>query len=697
MNFGSHDLPPVLTTMTTLSYAAAAAAFFFLSILLITSWRGRLYGLLLAAACLSSSIWAATIAGLSYLDYAYPLLIQVLELLRNATLTIFLITLLGPFQPGKTDNTSPKIRPAVAAIALFYLICLAQIVVFDQITGIDPDQPGASRDFLIWVAMAIIGMILVEQYYRNTPREQRWGTKFICLGIGGLFVYDFYLYSDALLFRKISADIWVARGWVNTLIVPLIALSAARNPKWTVGIAVSRRILFYSSALFGAAVYLLLMAAAGYYLRFSGGTWGTIFQLTFLFGAIILLIVVLFSGTTRSWLKVFISKHFFSYNYDYREEWLRFTRTLSEEETELRVRVIKSLAQLVESPAGGVWFKSEQHHAYLPIARWNIPHIDASVAMDSYFCQFMQESSWVIDLYQHDSESQKYAAMILPDWLPTIPKARWVVPLILHGELLGFVVLTEPRSAVEFNWEVRDLLKVAGRQAASYLAQYEAAQALSTARQFESFNRMSTFIVHDIKNLIAQLSLLLTNAEKHKDNPEFQQDMLDTVALSVNKMKRMLEKLSSENIREEKNALSLNELLQRIIASKSFYEPQPVLDILDTELNVLADLSRLERVLGHLVQNAIEATPKDGYVEVRLKQQPGWAVIEIEDSGHGMSEQFIREKLFTPFESTKTAGMGIGVFESREYVEEIGGKLHVSSEVSKGTIFTVMLPLVSPP
>src|SRR5690606_13499639 len=148
---------------------------------------------------------------------------------------------------------------------------------------------------------------------------------------------------------------------------------------------------------------------AGYYLRFSGGTWGTIFQLTFLFGAIILLIVVLFSGTTRSWLKVFISKHFFSYNYDYREEWLRFTRTLSEEETELRVRVIKSLAQLVESPAGGVWFKSEQHHAYLPIARWNIPHIetDASVAMDSHFCQFIQESSWVIDLYQHDSESQK--------------------------------------------------------------------------------------------------------------------------------------------------------------------------------------------------------------------------------------------------------------------------------------------------
>jgi len=681
--------------MTTLSYAAAALVFFFLFTLLITSWRGRLYGLLLAIACFISSIWAATIAGLSYWNYSNLILIQALEILRNASLTVFLITLLSPFQIDKTSKLLPKIRPAVIAITLFYFACLTKISIFSHSVSIDLDQSGSSSEFLPWITMAIIGMILVEQYYRNTPQEQRWGIKFICLGIGGLFVYDFYLYSDALLFRKINPDIWDARGWINMLTVPLIALSAARNPKWAVGIAVSRHILFYSSALFGAAIYLLLMATAGYYLRFSGGAWGTMFQLIFLFGAIILLIVVLFSGTTRSWLRVFISKHFFSYSYDYREEWLRFTRTLSAEGTELRVRIIQSLAQLVESPAGAVWFRSEQHHAYLPIGRWNIPPINDSVEIDNPFCQFMLETSWVIDLYQYDSESQQYAAMVLPDWLPAIPKARWVIPLLLHGELQGFVVLTEPRSAIDFNWEVRDLLKVAGRQAASYLAQYEAVQALSTARQFESFNRMSTFIVHDIKNLIAQLSLLLANAEKHKNNPEFQQDMLDTVTLSVNKMKRMLEKLSNENKQEETNSLlPLDKLLQQIIESKSFYEPRPILDdITDTNLSVYADSSRLERVLGHLVQNAIEATPKNGFVKLRLTQQPGWAIIEIEDNGHGMSEQFICEKLFAPFESTKTAGMGIGVFESKEYIESIGGKLQVSSEESKGTTFSVMLPL----
>ncbi|MDT8363662.1 MAG: PEP-CTERM system histidine kinase PrsK [Nitrosomonas sp.] len=682
----------MLTGLDVASYASAAVAFLFLSILLLTSWRGRLYGLLLTIASLTSAIWAATIAGVAYWQYADPMPVRILEILRHGTLTAFLLVVLGPFQHGEAGVALPKIRPAVVAVGLFYLACLAYIIFLGQGSPDDLNRSGIlSSSFLVGVTMAIIGMILVEQYYCNTPREQRWGIKFICLGIGAVFVYDFYLYSDALLFRKINEDIWAARGWVNALVVPLIAISAARNPKWTVGIAVSRKILFYSSALFGAAIYLLLMSAAGYYIRFSGGSWGTVFQLIFLFGAAVLLVILLFSGTTRAWLKVFISKHFFSYSYDYREEWLRFTDTLSEQETELRIRVIRSLAQLVESPAGGLWYRSGQG-SYQPIARWNIPDvIYETVDANDPFCLFLQQNLWVIDLYQYDSESQKYAAMVLPDWLPAIPGARWVVPLTLHADLIGFVVLTEPRSKITLNWEVRDLLKVAASQAGSYLAQHESAQALSTARQFESFNRMSTFIVHDIKNLIAQLSLLLTNAEKHKGNPEFQKDMFETLSLSVDKMKRLLEKLSNADKEETINQLLIDKILQKIVQSKSFYEPAPTLEIVNGDLLVKADRSRLERVLGHLVQNAIEATSRDGQVQVRLLLKGEWVVIEIRDTGCGMSDQFIQEKLFKPFESTKTAGMGIGVFESREYITELDGKIIVSSTVGQGTIFMVML------
>ncbi|MCO6426769.1 XrtA/PEP-CTERM system histidine kinase PrsK [Nitrosomonas communis] len=685
----------MLTTITAASYATAAVAYFFLFVLLLTNWRNRLCGLLLAVACLVSVFWTAAIVGQSHWGYPSPLLIRVLEIFRNAGWSIFLIAVLSPFQQRKEDSASLSIRSVIATIAALYLIFFALALFVNSSNGAEfttHGLPDSYSNFFTGVLMAVIGMILVEQYYRNTLPEQRWGIKFICLGIGGIFVYDFYLFSDALLFRKINNDIWIARGWVNTLVVPLIAFSAARKPKWSEGISLSRHVLFYSSTLLGAAIYLLVMATVGYYLRLSGGAWGTVLQLTFLFGAIVLLIILLFSGTTRSWLKVFISKHFYNYNYDYREEWLRFTRTLSEGELELRARAIKALAQLVESPAGGLWFKQENGR-YQLIACWNIFLENKIVKDDDKLCLFLKEKAWVIDLREYCLDPKKYSALILPDWLSDIPKSRLIVPLILHRELLGFVVLIEPRSTINLNWEVRDLLRVAGTQVASYLAQYEATNALSIARQFESFNRMSTFIVHDIKNLIFQLSLLLSNAEKHKDNPEFQKDMIETVNFSVNKMKRLLEKLSNGSQSEKQEVLNLDQLLQQIIERNSFNMPRPALEIIDSGLMVEANYPRLERVISHLVQNAIEATPKNGQVWVRLARKDNSAVIIIKDTGHGMSEQFIQKKLFEPFESTKTAGMGIGVFESKEYINELGGQLDVNSQESVGTTFSIILPL----
>src|SRR6185312_1611094 len=248
-------------------------------------------------------------------------------------------------------------------------------------------------------------------------------------------------------------------------------------------------------------------------------------------------------------------------------------------------------------------------------------------------------------------------AIPLPQWLHAISRAWLVVPLIQHRKLFGFVVLAQPRSKVKLNWEVSDLLKVAGKQAASYLAQNEAANALLVARQFESFNRMSTFVVHDLKNLVSQLSLLLSNAEKHKKNPEFQEDMVETVYLSVQKMKRILEKLKSGGSSEKPAPLLLAPLLQEAVKSKSVVEPKPVLEIEDAGMAVYANSVRLERVVGHLIQNAIEATARTGQVRVRLKKEESFAVVEIKDTGHGMSEEFIRERLFRPFESTKSAGM----------------------------------------
>jgi putative PEP-CTERM system histidine kinase len=680
----------MLVNIAVVSYGIAAISFLGLAVLLMTIWRGRMYGVALIIACLTTTIWAATLAYNIFNHEGSAFSTQIVELLRNASWSVFLLLLLGPFQK-KGDQSPIKLKISVVNISLFYLLLLLSTIYLGWNSDSFRYEISFYSGIVARVALAVIGMLLVEQYYRNTPVKEQWGIKFLCLGIGGMFAYDFYLYSDAMMFRQMDVQIWTARGVVNAFVVPLIALSASRNPKWSLGISVSRSVLFHSATLFGSALYLLVMSAAGYYLRYFGGGWGVVVQVTFLFVAFVLLAIILFSGAIRSWLKVFISKHFYSYNYDYREEWLRFTRTLSMEGQGLGERSIQAVAALVESP-GGLLFLARNRTQCELVSHWNMPDKIEPASEYASFCTYLETTQWVIDIQEYAENPQKYGALTMPLWIKNYPQAWLIVPLILQGTLFGFVLLALPRSKLKLNWEVIDLLKIAGSQAASYLAQEESANALMVARQFESFNRMSTFVVHDLKNLIAQLSLLLSNAEKHKNNPEFQQDMQETLDLSVQKMKLILHKLSRIPSGEGLSALSIKKLLAHTVALKAAFEPKPLLEICDIDLMVKANWDRLERVIGHLIQNAIEATPKEGKVIIRMLKQEAFVRIDIQDNGQGMSAEFIRDRLFKPFESTKSAGMGIGVFESREYINELGGQLDVISTPLLGTTFHILLP-----
>lgn len=644
-------------------------------------------------AAVASMIWAARLTYEFITDSVGSPGWSALEFLRDGTWFVFLASLISAIR-AKGDATSSALKWLPAGLVVFcaVLICAAAVAswfphYYQQIRLI--------TDILGRIVLAISGMVLVELLYRNTNLDQRWGIKFLCLGAGAMFAYDFYLYSDAMLFKVIDAEIFAARGIVNALIVPLIVVSAARNRTWSLEVAVSRQMIFHSATLLSAGIYLLLMAAAGYYIRFFGGSWGGVFQATFMFGALLLLMVILGSGTIRARFKVFLSKHFFNYRFDYREEWLRFTRTLSEGEPgmHLRERSIQAIAQLVESPGGALWLRKESG-AYERAAHWNMRQANGVEAADSGFIEFLRRKEWVIDLNEYRATPEKYEDLKLPTWLTDIDRVGMVVPLVLHEQLLGFVVLAQSHGRIAVNWEVSDLLKTAGCQAASYLAQLEAAKALLVARQFESFNRMSAYVVHDLKNLVSQLSLLVSNVHKHKNNPAFIDDMIETVENSVEKMQRLLTQLRSGSPAPGGDTLiDLEAMLRRIVAAKENSVPPPYLKVLSPGLTLRADRERLERTIGHLLQNAIEATPPTGSVTLTLNEIGGQALIEVADSGHGMSKDFIRESLFQPFETTKTSGMGIGAYETKQYVNELGGNIEVDSEIGRGSVFRVALPL----
>jgi putative PEP-CTERM system histidine kinase len=667
-------------TAASASYGLAATAFLLLGVFLLVNWRGRAVGAWLAAATGASALWAGTLAWLGApQDTPYTV---ALEILRDGAWFVFLLKLLGA--KGARADRRARIRAGIIAA-----LCLLPLAT-EMLRGAGLLSEASGHRFALAgaLALSVIGLMLVEQLYRNTLPEGRWQIKYLCLALAGMFAYDFYFLADALLFRVQDPQLWLARGLINTLLVPLLLVAAARNPDWSLPVAVSRKVVFHTASLFAAGAYLLLMAGAGYWLQWFGGEWGTVLRATFLFAALLLLAVVALSGTWRARLKVFLSKHFYSYRYDYREEWLRFTGMLSEggADGRPRERVIEAMANLVESPGGALWLE-QSGGMMCRAAHWNLSELDGAEAADGEFCRHLREHPRVLDLAHPGADAFK-----APGWIADNPRAWLVAPLAVHERLIGFMVLARPRTRIDIDWEVYDLLKTAAQQAAAHLAQMQSAEALIVARQFESFHRMAAYVVHDLKNLVTQLSLMLENAEKHKHNPEFQEDMIATVDNSVARMNKLLTQLKAGPDEERRTQVELGALLRDAIASKSVWRVKPALHAA-CDAFVQADRGRLLRALGNVIQNALEATPHDGSVRVELARDGGFAHIAVADSGAGMEQEFIRERLFRPFDSTKGKGMGIGAYEVREYVRELGGRIQVQSAPGQGTRFSLWLPL----
>jgi putative PEP-CTERM system histidine kinase len=677
-------------------YALAAVLFFFLTILLLTSWRGRMQGALLVVATAASAVWAAVQAVQAAWYGVSTYWLWVLESLRDLSWILFLLSLLE-LQLGDRPVRKRLFRSLqLGAIGLaLFLMLPVEVVVTGS--GLFPGVDLAAMRLALEVLLPVAGLVLVEQVYRNTPWEHRWGVKLLCLGVGGIFAYDFFLYADALLFRRVDPEIWLARGAANAIVVPLIAVSAARNPQWSLDLFVSRKVVFHSTSLVAAGIYLLIMSLAGYYIRLYGGEWSSVFQTVFFFGAGLVLVILLFSGQFRARVKVFVNKHFFSYKYDYREEWLHLISVLSGKvlQATLAERIIFALSELVDSPGGALWLCSDRGSCEHERC-WNLPEeiLDKGELFASLH-SFFEHRRWIVNLEEYVSDPEAYDGLTLPPWMLEIGRLWLVVPMFHEDSLMGFVVLAKPRAPQQLNWETLDLLKTVARQAASYLALEQAAKALSDARQFEGFNRLSAFVVHDLKNLIAQLSLVARNAERHKNNPEFMDDALATVSNSVEKMTRLLAQLRSAMPGNRTDQIELGALLREAVEERASGEPAPLLELTQGKAGIVyADRDRLAAVIGHVIQNAQEATRRDGSVTVRLRGEGQQARIEVADDGIGMDADFIRERLFKPFDSTKgLAGMGIGAYECREFIRSLGGSVDVRSTPGKGTLFSMIVPL----
>jgi len=672
------------------SYLTAAATFLVGTVLLGVAWRGQRTGALLILATAVTVLWAAFLAWAEWQRTLAVNWVLLAEVLRYGAWLVFVSALFGAWP---MSGLLRGLRVAAHALwVVLALYCLWPATGLQQTTALAFSVNVPMVGVLV---LALIGVVFLEQLYRNVDPEQRWALKFLVIALGVLFAYDIFLYSYAVLYRQFNLSAWAARGFIDALLVPLLLVTAARNPEWSLNVGVSRRAVFYSTSLLVVAFYILATAVGGYYVRLYGGDWGRVAEITLICFALLSAVLIASSGRARSRLRVFLHKNFFSFRHDYREEWLRLTTTLSTGETELPLRALRAMAQIMDSPAGVLFMRGDTDD-FVPEARLNmLTPAGLKLPACSPALQFMRERRWIYDLDQAPPLGDE--RLRAPPELNSLPHAWLAVPLVLEDRLIGFVVLAQARARRAFDWEDIDLMGAAGSQVASILAQAADAQRLAEARQFEGFNRLTAFLMHDLKNVAAQQSLLLQNAERHKHNPAFVDDMLTTVANSVQRISRLLEQLRGDATPGARGRVQLAAVIDKTLGECAAQSPQPEYQPAARDLWVRADTEQLATVLGHVIRNAQDAAQAHGHVTLRVKHAASDAAIEIEDDGAGMDEDFIRNRLFKPFFTTKASkGMGIGAYQAREYVHSLGGAMSVRSTPGQGTVFAIRLPLAEP-
>jgi len=590
------------------------------------------------------------------------------------------------------------------ALKLVYTVVAGVIGLQLTIAGVAPqffDKPvvyGAlqSSGQMIGLIVAAGSLVLVHNLYAQAAPDSRWGIRLPMIALAAMWAYDLHLYTVAYLTRGPVEDLTAMRGAILSALVPLFALASRRNAEWRVSI--SRTATFQSLSVMAILGYLILMMTATRALELVGGEWVRLGQVAIIFAMTVVAVVLLPSGRMRAWWRVILAKHFFQHRYDYREEWLRFTRAVGaagEDEAGLGERIVKAVADVAGSPAGLLLVPEGPDRLGLS-ARWrwqsDLPQFGDARGL----IEFIEAHSFILDFEAARGGMLLGAAQSLPapEWVAGLDEAWAGVPLLHNDRLAGLVVLAHPIVRRPLDWEDFDLFRTAGIQAASYLAEARSQEALANAQRFDEFNRRFAFIMHDIKNLVSQLSLVVRNAERHAEKPEFRQDMIATLESSVRKMNDLLARLSRGNANVEAEPVRALPAVQPAAAVARIKRRVHPVDVEGDEgLAVLADPARLEQALMHLVQNAIDASPPGAPVRIVLARRGADAAIEVVDRGSGMSADFVRTRLFQPFASTKDMGFGVGAFEAKTLVEAMGGRIEVESREGLGTRFTLLMPL----
>lgn len=674
----------------TVAFGVAGLGFLLLTLLLAIGGEGRVQGARLIVACTASALWAAVLAGCAWAGLWPDPAVLATESLRYAA-WIFLLA--GVVRDVPTLR--PWRRAAGAVLAVLLMVFLAVAVI--HWSGAWPG-PALRLPPMLGTILAFALLLYVALAVPVARGELRNALALLLLPLAAVAGYDLLYFGRALFSASAPGPALDARALVSILSLPLVALAARHNPHWGPRLYVSRRVTFHLIALSAGAGGLVLVVLFARLFLSEMALADGVAAILVAAGGLALGLGTLALPPVRGRLRVFIAKHFYRSKYDYRAEWLRFIQALSaaQLEPDPRGNLMRAIAQIVDSPGAVLYQRGEPGTGFAPVCAWPRGAADVSslqpVPAGDPMVGFLERRQWVIDLRELASNPDLYGHMPVPTAFRWPGSARIILPLLLGTELIGFVVLDDPQFRFDPNYEDRDLLKTVSRHVATHIAQHAADQRLAESRQFAAFHQLTAFMMHDLKNLAAQLELIVANAKRHRSNPEFIDDVITTVANSTSRMQRLIEQLRGRELPAAKSSLPLALIVARACERCGMRQPQPQYTVLERDLHVEADADRLVTVFEHLVRNAQDATREDGSIAVTVSADGGRCVVTVSDTGCGMTREFIQQRLFKPFDTTKgSRGMGIGAYQLREYVRSLGGSVEVTSTPGRGTTFVVTL------
>lgn len=656
------------------------------SVLLVLRGRRSARNYLLILAASLTALWGAVVAVEGEYGWlAWSWLPSFAAALRDLGWFGFVLALIRPDQAGR----SPWQKLVAAACAIGALNCGFSFFQLHILTPIGIPLDASAME----IASSFMGLVLAENLMRNTSAERLWSLRTMMIGLVAMFGYNLLCQIPEFITNTSNDSLRIAQPLIYLLALPLFAVTAVRNSALQLQIHSSRKFVFHSTAIIFTGILLQGAAVAAYYISRFGGNTGTVLAVVLGVSSLITIGLALTSHTIRSRLRVFINENFFSYKYDYRVEWARFIGALSATEgDDTPLRVLRTLADLLDCPGGALWVRRENSLQFLPLARWCFSGEPAPIMADAPALEpFARRETAYLEMDSKD------ASPAVAAWRASCPSGWLVVPLRSNTRLTAIAVLHRPRAERKLGWEDNNLIELASTQLAAYLVQEEATRTLADLKQLEEFNNRIAFALHDIKNTIGQLSLLSQNVEKFGHSAEFRTDMVATIHNSVERLHQLLRRLRGEEKAEkpaEGPSQDIKALIRDFVSLKQSTGIE--LDLEETSqqplYTELPDREAFVGVLEHVVNNALEATPMEARVTIAIGEAWGKVCVNVRDSGPGMTPRFIAEELFRPLRTTKGRGLGIGAYQARATMRKLGGDIEVFSKLGQGTTISLLLP-----